>query len=331
MLGEDARIRYVGSTTDFFGGNGAPVDSVGAGHSQDFPYGIYLQQRWTPLAPLHLNVGARFDSDPRGGQRLSPRAAVTVDVWKGATLKGIYSEAFRAPAYYEYYFASPQELANPNLHSETVRGAEASLEQTIGPHRLLVGGFASWWSDMVQLEEVSTANGGVFQYRNDSSLYNYGGNAAALGHFGRLSYGASVTAAYTRRVTSSGTEPLTVAPSVYGNARATYELGGRWPVLAVATSVIGPRLADRALDGNFPTMPAVPTALEVRVTATGDVPNIPGLSYRLSWDYSTATSAPYVAGPIQNEDSTAAGRPSAELVPVNRMTAFATLRYTFPL
>ncbi len=331
MLGEDTRVRYVGATSNYFdGATNRPVGSVGAGHSLDVPLGVYLQQRWTPFDRLHLNAGARFDSDPRGGQRLSPRAAAVLDVWKGGTLKAIYAEAFRAPTYYEFYYASPQQLPNPGLKPESVRGVEASLEQKWGAQRLLFGVFRSWWSDMVSFEQVSSANGGVFQYANTSSIDNYGYNGAFEGQVGSLRYGASLTGAYTKRSTPSGVVPLTVAPQVFGNARLSYALPSPLPTFAIASSLVGPRLADRALDGNFPTVPSAPLALGLRVAVSGDVPHVAGLGYRLAWDYSTASVSPYVAGPIQSEDPTIANRPAAQLAPVNRMSAFATLRYTFP-
>jgi len=332
LLGADPRIRYVGSTTNVYEGQpGTPVGSVGAAHALNFPYGVYLQQRWTPVDFVHLNAGLRFDSDPRGGDHLSPRATAVFDVWKGGTLKGIYAEAFRAPNFYEFYFADAGELANPNLKSESVRGIEASIEQRFGANRLMFGVFRSWWFDMVQYEEVSTANGGVFQYRNTSTIDNYGYNGAFEGRIGSLLYGGSVTGAYTQRTTPSGTEPLTVAPSIFGNARLAYELPGKLPVLAVAANLVGPRLADRALDGSFPTLPVAPTAIGIRATVSGEVPPIHGLSYRVAWDYSTASVVPYVAGPNQSDVPGAPGAPQAQLAPVNRMTAFATLRYTFPL
>jgi hypothetical protein len=222
-------------------------------------------------------------------------------------------------------------MPNPALQAEVVQSVEASFEQKVGAQRLMFGVFRSWWSDMVQLEEVSSANGGIYQYQNSSTLDNYGYNGAVEGRVGSLMYGGSATGAYTRRNTPTGSVPLTVAPQVYGNAHLAYDLGGALPVLAIAASVVGPRLADRALDGNFPTLPEAPLALGLRVTVSGDVPKIRGLSYRVAWDFSTASTAPYVAGPNQFEDPSMANRPAAQLVPVNRMTGFATLRYTFPL
>jgi hypothetical protein len=71
--------------------------------------------------------------------------------------------------------------------------------------------------------------------------------------------------------------------------------------------------------------------LTLRATVSGDVPAIPGLSYRLSSNFVTAAHSPYVAGPIQQEDPTVADRPPALLAPVNRLSTFVTLSYNLPL
>jgi outer membrane receptor protein involved in Fe transport len=332
LIGEDTRVRWVGATTNVFdGATGKPVGSQGAVQLTGFPLGVYLQQRWTPIDALHLNAGVRFDSEPLAGDHLSPRAAVVGDLWKGGTLKGIYAEAFRAPSTYEATYVGQGDIANPNLKAETVRGVEGSFEQRVGPHRLTFGVFRSWWSNMVELNEVSPAGGGTYQYQNSSSIDNYGYDAALEGRVGALSYGGSVTGAYTRRTDTAGMAPLTVAPQFFGNGRLAYDLGGKLPVLAIAGSLVGPRLADRALDGNFPTLPVAPTTLGLRATISGAVPVVKGLTYRVAWDYSTGSTVPYVAGPNQYEDPTVANRPNAQLAPVNRMTLFATLRYTFDI
>jgi outer membrane receptor for ferrienterochelin and colicins len=325
MLGTDARVRYVGAKTDITdGATNTPVGSQAASEKTDVPVGVYLQQKWSPFKVLHLNAGARFDSDPRGGQRLSPRAAAVVEVWKGGALKSSYAEAFRAPANYEFTYQAADQAPNPGLKAETVRGVEASFEQRFGAHRVMFGVFRSWWNDMIQLVLLPD---GVYQFQNVSTIDNYGYNGAFEGKNGAFMYGGSLTGAHTRRQTATGAEPLVVAPQVYGNARIAYDLPGEWPVVAVAASFVGTRLADRALDGGFPTMPTSPAALGLRATFSGDVPNVKGLSYRLAGDYSTATTVPYVAGPNQAADP--ANPRNAELAPVNRMTVFATFRYDF--
>jgi outer membrane receptor for ferrienterochelin and colicins len=323
LFGVDGRVRSVwqrlGSTDTTTGADLGPINT---GSDVDAPVGVYLQQRWTPVRALHLNVGARFDRVSRGGEHLSPRAAVVFDAWQGATFKAVYSEAFRPPNFYEYNYAGGP---NPLLKSETERSVEASFEQRIGPHRIMFGGFRSWWSDMVQL--VFNPDTAGLGYENASAIDNMGVNGAVDGQQGAFHYGLSFTGAYTRRRAAGVSTRLTVAPQVFGNARVAYDLPRSLPTLGLAASVVGPRLADRALDGNFAVQPTAPTQVELRGTVSGDIHPIAGLSYRLSLNYALASTNPYVAGPIQNVDPTAPNNPPAELVPVNRMTVFLTLQY----
>jgi outer membrane cobalamin receptor len=328
MLGLDARLRHVGGETDSLAvDTGTDLGAVGRRYVLEPVLAAYVQQRYSPIAPLHLNGGIRFDTDPRGGDRFSPRVAAAFDTWPGGVVKAIYSEAFRAPTFYEAYYESPQQHPSPDIHSEVVRGVESSVEQKVGPHRFLMGVFATRWSDMISLEVDAS---GLYQYRNVSSIDSYGYNARAEGAFGVLRYGLSVTGAHTRRNAPDGAEPLAAAPQLYGNFRLSYDLPDALPVVALAATFVGSRPADRALDGNFATTPYAPTSLELRATLSERVPGLPALSYRFGGSFVSASQSPYVAGPTQIVDPNAAIRPQAELAPINRYTAFGTLQYDWP-
>lgn len=328
MLGMDGRVRFIGAKTDSVDeSTGQQMGSIGVGQVTELPWAAYLQQRWTPFKRLHLNAGARFDSAPRGGERLSPRLAVAYDVWRGGTAKATYAEAFRAPTYYEAYYETADQVPSPNLRPEVVRGAEASLEQAFGTHKLLMGVFRTWWSDMVAFRFADDV--GKYRYENVSAIDNAGYNARIEGSFGELRYGLSVTGAHSRKTTPDGTKPLPVAPQLFGNARVSYDLPGRLPIVALASQLVGPRLADRALDGGFPTLPVAPTQVRLRLTVSDTITYVPGLSYRVGVDFATASRSAYVAGPNQYLDANDPDRPSAQLAPVNRLTAFSTLQYEF--
>jgi outer membrane cobalamin receptor len=325
----DWRIRRVGGELDSTAAQSAtPAGVVGRRTIVEPVWAAYLQQQLSPLPALHLNGGLRFDADPRGGQRLSPRAAVAVDPWKGETFKCIYSEAFRAPTFYEAYFESPQQRPSPDIRSEVVRSVEVSAEQRAGAHRILFGVYRTWWSDMISLE---TNPDGTYQYRNVSTIDNYGYNALIDGALGEFQYGLSATGAHTRRNTPAGAEPLPVAPQFSGNARVSYDLPGVLPVVALAATVVGPRPADRALDGNFAKTPYAPVSAELRVTFSEHVPGLPSVRYRIGATYVTSSESPYVAGPTQIVAATASIGSTAELAPVNRFAAFGTVQYDLPL
>ena len=133
----------------------------------------------------------------------------------------MYSEAFRAPSWQESAWYSAQQPAPTNLAPERVRSVEASINQTLGAQHLLFGVFRSWWSDLVELHTLSydellraQRSGAVsigtqtaWQYRNVSSIDNYGFNASWEGSsmFGKLRYGLNVTGAIARRTGLDGT------------------------------------------------------------------------------------------------------------------------------
>jgi outer membrane receptor for ferrienterochelin and colicins len=289
-------------------------------------WAAYIQQRLEPVHFLHLNVGARYDHDPRGGDRTSPRAAVAIDVWHDAVLKFIYAEAFRPPNFFEALFSSPDYVPNPSIRSEVVRGAETTLEQRFGRNRVLVGAFYTHWSDMVSTQTLAD---GRLQYDNISAIANYGFNMSVQGALDSLKYGASLVAARTRRETESGDERLPVAPQFFGNARVSYSLPASLPTLALAASFVGRRPADRLLDGAFVPDPYAPPSATFRLTLGQDISAAPGLSYQLTGSYTTGDVVPYVAGPIQYYDPAEPDRGPAELTHVVKFVAFATLRYSF--
>jgi outer membrane receptor protein involved in Fe transport len=326
MFGADARIRHVhAGTTDSDPSTGLLLGSNGVGDVTEVPWAAYLQQRWTPISALHLNGGLRLDSDPRGGQRLSPRLAATLATWKGGIVKAIYAEAFRAPTYYEAYFQDANQIPGNGLHPETVRSAEASIEQRWGSHRIMFGVFRTWWSDMITLA-LADPTKNIYQYQNTASIDNVGYNGAFEGQTGDLRYGMSITGAWTRRNTPNGTQDLTVAPSLYGNARVSYDLPGNLPIVALAAAFTGPRLADRANDGGWPVTPQAPAQVQFRLTLSDRLPGTLPLSWRVGLAYATSGVSPYVAGPNQVYAAGQTGN-AAALAPVNRMSLFATLQY----
>lgn len=328
MLGLDGRLRHIGGETDSTAADtGADLGAVGKRYVVEPVGAVYMQQRYSPIASIHANGGLRFEHDPRGDDRLSPRLAVAVDAWRGAVLKAIYSEAFRAPTFYETYYESPQQHTAPNIHSEVVRSLEASVEQHFGTHRFLMGVFGTHWINMITLEVDPS---GVYQYENVSGIDAYGYNARADGTFGELRYGLSVTGAHARRNSDEGAEVLAAAPQFYGNVRVSYDLPGALPLLALAATFVGSRQADRVLDSYFPKLPYAPASLELRATLSERMPGISALSYRLGATFVSASESPYVAGPNQIGNPNPALSTEAELAPINRFTVFGTIQYDLP-
>jgi outer membrane receptor for ferrienterochelin and colicins len=345
LVGVDAKQRLIRSDYDVMNlETGEPL-SLENDHSRtDAAVAVYAQQSVSPTAWLDLNVGARFDYDERSGSALSPRSAAGITPWDGGRLKLIYSQAFRAPSAYELGYADYTTQIPPEggLDAETVRSIEASIEHRFGSHRVLLGGFRSWWDDMVAYAQLDADRLGraqaeglldptiseAYEYTNVARIENYGYNAAFEGsHFERrLRYALNATHAYSRQDPRDGSDPqrLTVGPALFGNARVSYEFQPPWPTLGLAVQYQRRRLADRALDGGFAGTLSAPPHVELKLTASGDISPVPGLRYRVGGNYALSRVSPYLIGPWQFavDDTT-----PYELAPLRRMQLFIGLEY----
>ena len=86
------------------------------------------------------------------------------------------------------------------------------------------------------------------------------------------------------------------------------------------------RLANRVYDGGFSPPPSAPPLLALRLTLSGVLPALPGLSYRIGGEYSFTKVEPYVIGATQYANGNVS---SAELAPTRRAQAFVGIEYAF--
>jgi outer membrane receptor for ferrienterochelin and colicins len=349
LLGADGQARSVSSSADVFDFDTgrAATSTLGYLREHDQILGLYMQQTWSPSHWLAANAGGRLDFDERFGRHFSPRAALSTQPWTGGTLKAIYSEAFRAPSWQESAWVARQHLPTQDLRPEQVRSVEAIFEQRLLGHQLSFGVFRSWWKDLVdehtltrseitdaQLRgELGVTDGNTAtQYRNVSSIDNYGFNAGYSGTVGtRFRYGANLTGAIARsKEPGAASTPLVVAPQFFGNIRGAYTFGDDKPTVALAAHYLAARPTDRAFDGNVDRPPYAPAQLELRGTLTGPLAFIPGFSYRLSANYAFASRGAYIVGPLPT--ASVSGnyvKLPPEYLPVDQFRATVGIQYDF--
>jgi hypothetical protein len=269
--------------------------------------------------------------------------AASWKAWQDGTLKASYAGAFRAPSWDEANNSTSRRILADDLRPEKVESVELSAQQRFRTHRLIVGGFYSRWTDLVELAVLSeqetidairnqkttvpfTPGVHLTQYRNTSTVLNYGLNTGVDGTFAadHVLYGFTVTAALAERRTDDGTSRLPVAPQLFGNARLGFVLGGGLPTVALGAHFMGPRPAD--LSSGFSPAPFAGSQAELRLTLSGKAPVLEALSYRVSASYNTASRGPYVVGPVTSAlDATR----EPQLNPIDRFRTTAGLQYDF--
>ncbi|HLK37503.1 MAG TPA: TonB-dependent receptor [Polyangiaceae bacterium] len=331
LVGAEGTYRQVGQL-GLVELSGNPSQVTGHLDRHDVILAAYGEQTWRPRRWLALNAGLRLDYDERFPAVASPRVAASVKPWEGGTIKLMYSEAFRAPTLAESYGSLGLLITPQQLDPETVRSVEASIAHDFGTQRLLFGAYYSVWNDLIYLHQFTPAEvaaglggAGQAQEQNSTSLTNPGLNASFQGQLaeGRLQYGITWTEAVAH---PSGGGILPASPTTFGNAHVSYDLQNGWPVLAVAASYVGERRAPvplaSFLDNNL--MPTAPPQLALRPTATGPVPGVDGLSYRVSVNYVFGTKDPYLIGPAASLSPNA-----SQLVPIEKFRALVGLAYQF--
>jgi outer membrane receptor protein involved in Fe transport len=315
--------------------------SSGLFDRQDVALAAYAQQQWDPVRWLGFNVAGRLEDDPRFSPALSPRIAVRVNPWAGGTVKLIYSQAFRAPSFYETYFNYPLQPASVGLRPESEQSVEGSIEQAFGAQRLLFGAFATRWTDLIDYYRFTARESSQFVAegkallppslieRNLGSIDNWGFNAAFEGAqlSNALQYGINFTAALA--LEHEGTAPATplpVSPRAFGNAHVSYDLPGDWPTLALAASAQSARPFEGAFTSGFFPVPYSPAQCILHATVSGPFPGVRGLSYRLTGFYAATDREPYRFGPPVGPSPQT---PTPSFVPIDRARAIASLTYEF--
>jgi outer membrane receptor for ferrienterochelin and colicins len=97
-------------------------------------FSVYAQDEIHLRKNLVLNLGLRYDRYSTFGGTVNPRAALIYSPWYKTTFKLLYGQSFRAPNFFELFYHSPGNEANPSLRPETVKTTEIVWEQYFANH-----------------------------------------------------------------------------------------------------------------------------------------------------------------------------------------------------
>ncbi|HVB83018.1 MAG TPA: TonB-dependent receptor [Candidatus Binataceae bacterium] len=130
LVGFDFKDRWVRSA-DLYDTVAPPSQSFTAFHARRQEYAGYLEQEGRLFDGLMLVTGAvRVDGNSDFGLEVSPSwtVAIPLERW-GVTLRGSYSEGFRAPSFNELYFP---DYGNPKLNPEISSEYDGGITKTFG-------------------------------------------------------------------------------------------------------------------------------------------------------------------------------------------------------
>jgi vitamin B12 transporter len=130
LAGFDFKDRWVRSA-HLFDAVEPPTQSFTVYHAPRQEYAGYLEQEGRLLDGLMLVTGAvRVDGNSDFGIEVSPSwtVAIPLERW-GVTLRGSYSEGFRAPSFNELFFP---DFGNPKLNPEISSEYDGGITKTFG-------------------------------------------------------------------------------------------------------------------------------------------------------------------------------------------------------
>ena len=147
---------------------------------------VYLQDTWNLTDDLNLTLGVRHDQYNDFGGTTNPRAGLTWEFVKNASLKLLYGEAFRPPSFADMFSANqPAIQGNKDLGPETIRSYEAGLSYKFNKYvTSSINYFNNSIEDLIALRTVQNMS----RFENAGKAYIQGFEMETKVHIMKDSY-----------------------------------------------------------------------------------------------------------------------------------------------
>jgi iron complex outermembrane receptor protein len=218
-------------------------------------WGVFIQDEFSIMKNLILNVGFRHDQYSTFGGTNNPRIALIYNPFDKTIIKLLYGTAFRPPNVYELYYNDGGYImkSNPNLNPETIHTYETVFEQYLGKH---FSASTSLFTYKIKnlISQVLDPSDGLLVFRNIEEVEARGiefelGGEWPNGLEGRVSY------SFTNTKDSETREVLTNSPKHLAKFNLIFPLMRDKIFLAMEEQFTGNRktLAGKKADDFFIT------------------------------------------------------------------------------
>ncbi len=131
-------------------------------------WAAFVQDEYSIVDDLILNVGARYDYYDSFGGTVNPRLALIYN-FDDTTLKALYGQAFRAPNAYEQFYIGTGFKASDDLDPETISTYELVVEQRVAD-RLRASLSAYYYKSRNLISQVTDPADGFLVFENADSI-----------------------------------------------------------------------------------------------------------------------------------------------------------------
>ena len=151
---------------------GFPADIRTAYNKTRTTFAGYIETIWNPFSDATVTSSLRVD-DPQGfSPEVSPRVAITLQLWSTTFVRGSYSEGFKLPS---FYALSDPLIGNSSLVPETSQGWDLNVRHTVIPEilQLDLTYFSNRFSNLIDLDP-GLAKQNIFNLVNLSTVVTNG-------------------------------------------------------------------------------------------------------------------------------------------------------------
>ena len=164
---------YDGTLADFYRSDGVTLTSTTYTVTPDgntkkgtwYLAGYLAQAVWSPLEPLSITVGGRYDTyEGEASPQFTPRAGAVYHPTEPSTIKALYGTSYLAPMWAHKNSGNPSFVGNPSMEPERFTGVDLIYSYETKRWKASADAFYTRVKDLITAVGANYANQGASMY-----------------------------------------------------------------------------------------------------------------------------------------------------------------------